>query len=377
MANGNFAGGDGSLANPFLIEDAHDLDAVRNGLDKHYKLIKDIDLDVHPYNEGEGWKSIGNSENRFRGTLDGDNHIIKNLCIIKTINNVVGIGLIGATIGAEIKNIGVENVDITSSRNVTGGLVGYADESTIISNSYSTGNIKSSLDNVGGLIGQLRGSTVTDSYSTCNVNGRNEVGSLIGYIYYYSTVVNSYSTGVVNGSGRVGGFTAVLRNSTITNSFWDIETSGITQSAGGIGLTTQQMQTAQTFIDASWDKELNGEGNPVWILKDGKYPKLWFEKEIIPNKYLFQCSNNVMTPSEEGLSKIGNMPATNQMFDDYGTDDLSDIIGKVDKNFEMKYKEDLEDRKLYRYKLVGFKDICILRNVKETIIDTDIDIGGK
>ena len=39
----------------------------------------------------------------------------------------------------------------------------------------------------------------------------------------------------------------------VINSYWDIETSGQTTSAGGTGKTTAEMQTASTFLEAGWD----------------------------------------------------------------------------------------------------------------------------
>jgi hypothetical protein len=41
--------------------------------------------------------------------------------------------------------------------------------------------------------------------------------------------------------------------STVTASFWDIDTSGQATSAGGTGKTTAQMQTQSTFTDYGWD----------------------------------------------------------------------------------------------------------------------------
>ena len=40
---------------------------------------------------------------------------------------------------------------------------------------------------------------------------------------------------------------------TVTNSFWDVNSSGEPISAAGIGLTTTEMQTMSTFTDAGWD----------------------------------------------------------------------------------------------------------------------------
>jgi len=39
----------------------------------------------------------------------------------------------------------------------------------------------------------------------------------------------------------------------ITSSFWDVETSGLSYSDGGTGKTTVQMQMLSTFTSAGWD----------------------------------------------------------------------------------------------------------------------------
>ena len=71
MANGNFGGGNGTTATPYLIEDADDLNAMRKNLDASYKLVNDINLGVAPYCEGEGWNPIDN----FTGQLDGNSPV--------------------------------------------------------------------------------------------------------------------------------------------------------------------------------------------------------------------------------------------------------------------------------------------------------------
>jgi hypothetical protein len=39
----------------------------------------------------------------------------------------------------------------------------------------------------------------------------------------------------------------------VTDSFWDIETSGQTSSAGGTGKNTTEMQDIATFTGADWN----------------------------------------------------------------------------------------------------------------------------
>jgi hypothetical protein len=68
-----------------------------------------------------------------------------------------------------------------------------------------------------------------------------------------------------------------LNDGTVSNSFWDTQTSGLTTSAAGIEMTTKQMQTranftsatkANGFIDPDWDF------NNVWTMKGHSYPQL-------------------------------------------------------------------------------------------------------
>jgi len=67
---------------------------------------------------------------------------------------------------------------------------------------------------------------------------------------------------------------------TVLNSFWDTTTSGRDASDGGTGLTTAQMQTATTFLNAGWDfvgETKNGTADIWWINEGKDYPRLWWE----------------------------------------------------------------------------------------------------
>lgn len=92
----------------------------------------------------------------------------------------------------------------------------------------------------------------------------------------------SYCIGLVSGHENVGGL--VGNNGApyvgVSQSFWDIETSGQVTSAGGTGKMTTEMQTASTFLDAVWDfvdETSNGTDDIWWILEGQDYPRLWWE----------------------------------------------------------------------------------------------------
>jgi hypothetical protein len=65
-------------------------------------------------------------------------------------------------------------------------------------------------------------------------------------------VSNSYSTGNVTGTEWVGGLVAE-NDGTVSNSFWDTETSGQSTSDVGTGKNTTEMMDIATFSGAGWN----------------------------------------------------------------------------------------------------------------------------
>jgi hypothetical protein len=79
---------------------------------------------------------------------------------------------------------------------------------------------------------------------------------------------------------------------TITGSFWDVNTSGLDYSDGGVGKTTVEMQTKSTFTDTGWDfvgETVNGP-NDIWDICEGtNYPKFVWQIPIAD----FLCPDGV------------------------------------------------------------------------------------
>lgn len=160
MANGRFAGGNGTETSPFLIEDADDLNAIRYHLTSYFRLISNINLNMAPYNEGLGWNPI----NEFAGTLDGDGYIISNLYINRPNNDNIGFFGSISNKNFTIQNIILNNVYISGRNNV--GFIGqhYHD----IRN-YAT--INSKINNI---------------YINGIINGNSNIAYIIGYNYSYA-----------------------------------------------------------------------------------------------------------------------------------------------------------------------------------------------
>jgi hypothetical protein len=215
------------------------------------------------------------------------------------------VGLFGY-VGKEgiIKNVGLENVKISSTGDVVGGLIG--DNEGTVSNCYSTGSVKG-VNYVGGLIGYNYYGKVSNSYSTGSVKGVNYVGGLIGD--NVGTVSNCYSTGSVNGYSFVGGLIGYNAGGTASNSFWDIQTSGLTKSAGGTGKTTEQMKNVRTYTDILWSKGLESPwdfvGNPY---DDKGNEDIWDINPNINNGYPYLTASISTSPS--ATTSPATSPAT-------------------------------------------------------------------
>jgi len=238
------------------------------------------------------------------------------------ISNCYSIGIVSGTrdwIGGIVGSIlsGVVS-DCHSSSAVTGsGLVGGLSgrNSGIVSNCQSSGIVNGS-EKVGGLVGYNGyydydgGGSVTNSYSSATVSGRRDwIGGLVGLTSAASSISNCYSTGPVDATkamgagGLVGGSNA---GSSITNCFWDIETSGHADGAGGTGLTTVEMQSIKTFLNAGWDLvgEPNNGTEDVWYTPANDYPR------IAPNVMLSGLSALTATGDDGEILAIEDANAT-------------------------------------------------------------------
>jgi len=84
----------------------------------------------------------------------------------------------------------------------------------------------------------------------------------------------------VTGLEDVGGMVGRNYQGTVSNSFWDIQTSGQSTSAAGTGKTTAEMQDIATFSGATWNIiTIAGPSERdvayVWNIVDGEtYPFL-------------------------------------------------------------------------------------------------------
>ncbi|MCX5644071.1 MAG: hypothetical protein NTZ17_05220 [Phycisphaerae bacterium] len=228
---------------------------------------------------------------------------------------------------AKVKNLGLVDVNIAGSGGQIGALAGHNSYGTV-TQCYSTG-VLSGDHSVGGLVGANPGN-VTQCYSAGAVSGNSSVGGLVGHNYgavtnCYSTnavsghwfvgglvgyndgtVTNCYSTGAVSGGYYVGGLVGYSWQGIVIACFWDVQSAGQTESAGGTGLTTAEMHTAGAFVGWWYGS--------IWTIDEGKdYPRLRWEHatgEPITRAYFYGGGSGtradpylIYTP--EQLNRIG------------------------------------------------------------------------
>ena len=224
-----FDNGRGTEADPFLISSAKDLNNVRHFLDLDVYFKQTEDIDLSEYSTGKGWEPIGAQphKERFKGTYDGDNHMISKLTINRPEES--NQGLFGHIDEAVLKNIKLKDVNVKGGDNHTGGLVGFSsasfEDKSVIEGCMVSGYVEGKA-NVGGLVEAMSVGDVYKSFSECIVKGFRDVGGLVG---------------------KSADHTA------ITSSYYDSETTGQSDDTGkGEPKTTAEMKQAATF--EGWDK---------------------------------------------------------------------------------------------------------------------------
>lgn len=282
-----------------VIENCQELQGIGRDegrpLDGDYSLEGDIDCSAsYQWNEDSGFNPIGpNAEDAFTGTFDGKGYVISGITVNRSGDD--NIGLFGFTSEATIKDVNLRNAWVMG-RNYVGGLVGLANDTTIqrvsVVNTNGTAEIESYGDytggapmaNVGGLVGNLGGGSLTDAYARTTVRGTYEGdlyygGGLIGTTSGSGTVENAYAVPVIEGTfdeDQIGPlFGGMYYDTAVLSVFWD---STVYASSNGVnslgndgnGRTTSWLKNQSNLVESDWDFET------VWAIdgtNDG-YPHL-------------------------------------------------------------------------------------------------------
>lgn len=319
----SLSGGYGTAQQPYLINSKQDLLSLLNDLsdsNHYYQLSKDIDLEGDMISVGGSGKSSA-----FTGTLDGNGHFIKN-CTVKAFsynNGFSYIGLFGRNDGT-IKNLILDNVICLSNGvpkiqnnniNLSAGiLVGY--NSGVISNCQ----VKNSAIRIT--------SNIEKSDSALNVGGI--AGYSVGLIEYCAfTNGNVYGVALYGkGNVYVGGLVGILAGSKISESY--INSSNINSyngedtrfALGGIvgNMTTRKSKESEDesidkstlsmclVYDVSKNKEGNTFGYIAGIESKGEFSSCYYKAQ----KELSVAGSTKSNCERKDAIKLSSLPSTFQ-----------------------------------------------------------------
>lgn len=272
--------GNGTEADPYLIQSAADLAYFGSKYPSNsqwWKLTTDVDLD------NKTW-SYGQKKSAFAGHFDGDGHTISNINIPVTSTGNYGFFSIvegtSASERAEVKNLTLSNVSISSEIDLSGtyigGLAGRLMLATVTNVHILGGIIKVSgnktgdvyIGNMGGSTMSLTGTTVNVDFIKCftenvtlELNGNVTTGNVyasnfLGQAYHNTKISNCHvvnSTITTTSGGTIaqdksfcmGGLIGAVNNLAALNQTGDITNCSVTGQT--IYLTSYGPANASNF----------------------------------------------------------------------------------------------------------------------------------
>lgn len=211
-------------------------------------------IDLSDYSSGNGWTAIGTYSHTFASSFDGNGYKISNLKISGTQDEQ---GLFyGLDNGGTIKNVSLENVDISGGNNV-GALVGNVTRGTI-NNCNASGSVTGTGFQIGGLIGSYTyPANLENCYANVDVKGNNCVGGLVGIAGSSRTIKKCFATGNVTGSAdKVGGLVGNADYTNIENCYATGKISGTSNVGGLVG-------SGKNIADSYATGKVTGSGENV------------------------------------------------------------------------------------------------------------------
>ena len=223
--------GKGTEAEPFVLKTADHLAWFRDCVNECNTLVcakiadevKEIDMstvchkaDTEKQIAELSWTPIGNFDNKYQGTFDGNGKTISNLYINATSAFA---GFFGHLAGGNIKNITFDNAKVNSGNYYTGILAGYAG-SCIFENIKTLGNCSVEGEDITGGIAGIAVGNISNCENHAEVKGMISLGGILG-IYYGSdnSITSCANYGAVTGTYRqVGGMVGYFGSGTIQNS---------------------------------------------------------------------------------------------------------------------------------------------------------------
>ena len=259
-----YAGGQGTQGDPYQIATGEQLallvqtDATATA-GKYYVLTEDIRLND---TSAEDWKQSATpwiqSDNSFRGQLDGQGHVVEGLFIDADVTTTTRAGLfcfIGP--GAVVKNVGIVKADLKAK--FVGSIAAYIEHMDgtppRISGCFAASSVKIQGADVGGLMGATpRPVCMEDSFFTGSLTATGKKGGLIGSLWGAADTNNTVIRRCyVYGENRDSALGNVSTKMVLENVYATRGQTGVTELEPGhmIGDTAKTSMTGFDF-DTVW-----------------------------------------------------------------------------------------------------------------------------
>jgi hypothetical protein len=316
--------GTGAIANPYQVTSCCQLQAMKNRLTSHYRLMNNINCSATStwnYNLTEGrysgFETISYYPTScFTGSLDGRGYKITELYINRPSYSRSAIGLFSCVVNyATIRNVSLIDVNVVGGYQYTGSLAGLVNAQGLAVN-------------------------ITNCSATGKVAGYESVGGLIGWINLRVNVTNSYANVIVNGTRYVGGLAGAAfgptstHNLTISDSY---ATGDVYTTYGGPG----GLDSAGGLIGNVWDRVIISNSYATGNVYSGMSPIPYgsynygglvgsFIRSSINNSY---ATGNVVTDKGSnvgglvGLASVSNIRNSYAIGDVTGNNSVGGLIG--------------------------------------------------
>ena len=247
------------------------------------KLADDINLN------NEEWTPIGNSDHKFQGTFDGQNHVISNLSINTPKNSYVG--LFGFTTNGEIKNLTVENAKVSGDLGV--GVVAGSPYTSKFTNIKVTGHVEvygfAYVGGVGGRNAYADWNNVTVDVDNTSYVKANSVEDGKAYRTYVGGVVG------FNGEG----------DHTFKNITSNIDVEGSTIDVGGMFGIAHYGNTFEN-CSSSGDVKITNASDAADAEEIGGIAGVWMDSKEADVTFTNCSSTGTLSANVEGVDLSDN-----------------------------------------------------------------------
>ncbi|PTY92863.1 hypothetical protein [Heyndrickxia sporothermodurans] len=340
MAGGKFAGGTGTALDPFLIEDAHDFNAIRlYSSGYNFQLIKDVNMNQPPYNTGAGWQPIPN----FNSKIDGQGHKVSGLRVWSKGDDV-GIFLNSGS-DMSLTNIHFDDLYLeldtldTAAKKFTlfgTSMNNFNGAHNALNGVSIVGKFKAEAPNVTArlLMWQVStsynsGAYLAETFSDVYLELEN-IGSKRINVYGHATMGDTYRNScgiqIVRNIVKLKG--DFEEASKLNNAYVSVPDSYVVEEVGFnnptssfIPVRTVEFLSIPTnivpFTNASQ------KGRQVWFFPGGTHVRM---VDYSRNKFLIEANGEILSYSaDQGLFRVGASPILTDMFTLYGMDYIESV----------------------------------------------------